>query len=225
MTQLYNRNLLSGISSEKIQAVLDEAIAWLDEAGHELSDDVTAAIKDRLAFRQAFLSALDLDVNVTENRETQSMRESLYRIELIAKSTALGKPVERAFSLKIQRRLASTVPPRPMVNIKFEDAVQHMTRFCQDMIDVQDILDYSGTHNLWVSVIIGNIHDLPLTNVHRTQYGSYSPESRSPLCISDLCVRGFSFMTRECLVPCRLSIFCLMTLPAWCCHSARYSIP
>ena len=146
--------MLSTISSKKVQAVLDEAIAWLDNEPQEFSEDIHAALKDRLAFRQAFLSALDLDVNVTENRQTRSMQESLHRIGLIAKSATLRKPVEDAFSLKIQRRLASTVPPRPMVNIKFEDAIKYMTRFCQDMIDVQDIIDYRGTYNLRVRIML-----------------------------------------------------------------------
>lgn len=62
----------------------------------------------------------------------------------------LGKSVPEAFSWKIQRRLASTVPPRPMVHVSAADATAHMTRFCQDAVDVQQILEYRGPYNLQV---------------------------------------------------------------------------
>lgn len=52
-----------------------------------------------------------------------------------------------AFSLKIQRKLASTVPPRPMVTISSDDALAHLKRLCQDAIDMQQMLDYTGPSN------------------------------------------------------------------------------
>ncbi|KAF7587158.1 hypothetical protein BBP40_007666 [Aspergillus hancockii] len=53
---------------------------------------------------------------------------------------------------KIQRKLASTVPPRPMVKINFEDALAHLKRLCKDAIDLLEVLDYCGPHNLKVIV-------------------------------------------------------------------------
>jgi hypothetical protein len=55
-----------------------------------------------------------------------------------------------AFSLKIQRKLASTVPPRPMVQIPSDDALAHLERLCQDAIDMQQMLDYRGPSNFKV---------------------------------------------------------------------------
>ena len=66
----------------------------------------------------------------------------------------LGKAVDEAFSLKIQRRLASTVPPRPMVKISPEDAIKHLKRFFHDAIDAQQILDYHGPYNLQVCALL-----------------------------------------------------------------------
>lgn len=58
-----------------------------------------------------------------------------------------------AFSLKIQRKLASTVPPRPMVNITSDDALAHLKRLCQDAIDMQQMLDYTGPSNFKVCTL------------------------------------------------------------------------
>lgn len=37
-----------------------------------------------------------------------------------------------------------------MVKISFEDALAHLKRLCQDAIDLLEVLDYSGPHNLKV---------------------------------------------------------------------------
>ena len=58
--------------------------------------------------------------------------------------------VEASFSIKIQRRLASTVPPRPIVNISFDEAIEQLTGLCQNGKDAYRILDYHGGDNLMV---------------------------------------------------------------------------
>jgi hypothetical protein len=132
---------------------VDEAIAWLEQPNDDMSLEIRNALLDRLIFRREFLSALDLELDVVERRSTLHLRSCIHQIQSIDKSSKLGKPVDDAFSVKIQRRLASTVPPRPMVKIDFGDAMKHMARFFQDLVDVQSILDYSGTYNLRVSVL------------------------------------------------------------------------
>ncbi|KAL1954838.1 hypothetical protein VTO42DRAFT_526 [Malbranchea cinnamomea] len=152
VSQLYNRKLLSDIDSEQIRAVVNEAIIWLERDGSGIEKEVKSALLDRLIFRREFLSALELATDSSDRKCIQHIRKSSRQLELIANSSTLGKSVEDSFSLKIQRRLASTVPPRPMVKVKFEDAIQFMTRLCQDFIDAQTILDYSGPHNLRTSL-------------------------------------------------------------------------
>ncbi|PGH18870.1 hypothetical protein AJ79_00286 [Helicocarpus griseus UAMH5409] len=148
VTQLYNRNLLSDVDSSRVQAIVNDALSWLENHKGEIDDTVREALVSRLIFRREFLSALDLDTLPAKERSTQPFLASLRQISLIQRSMAVGKHVPEAFSLKIQRRLASTVPPRPMVIMSPEDAIAHMTRFCQDAVDVQQILDYRGPHNL-----------------------------------------------------------------------------
>lgn len=146
--------MLSDVDPEEIQAVVSEAIAWLEKNESGISNELRAALLDRLTFRREFLSALEVAVDCPERKSIRHLEASLRQVELINKSSKLGKSVEDAFSLKIQRRLASTVPPRPMVRIKSEDAIEHMNRFCQDFIDAHTILDYTGTHNLRVNTPI-----------------------------------------------------------------------
>jgi hypothetical protein len=43
-------------------------------------------------------------------------------LQSIHSTHSLGTPVPTAFSPKIQRKLASTVPPRPIVELEFKDA-------------------------------------------------------------------------------------------------------
>jgi hypothetical protein len=104
-------------------------------------------------FRHEFLSALQQDVEVLETRSTENFASCIAQLQPLTETVALGKPVPDAFSLKIQRKLASTVPPRPMVNITSDDALAHLKRLCQDAIDMQQMLDYTGPSNFKVCTL------------------------------------------------------------------------
>lgn len=117
------------------------------------------AIRCRLLFRHNFLCALDEDLEVIDTRSTDNFASCLSALDVIAGTVAIGKPVPEAFSLKIQRRLASTVPPRPIVHISPEDALAHLKRLCQDAIDMQQMLDYRGPNNF-------KVHHFPFLTFH-----------------------------------------------------------
>ncbi|KAE8393159.1 amino-acid N-acetyltransferase subunit Mak10 [Aspergillus alliaceus] len=152
VTQLYNRSLLSQFDHEYFRNLLDRAISWIDGQGNSVDGKIKEAIKCRLLFRREFLLSLDQDINVLESRSTSHFSSCLLQLSPIADSLSLGRPVPEAFSWKVQRKLASTVPPRPMVNISFEDALAHLKRVCQDAIDLVEVLDYCGPYNLKVAV-------------------------------------------------------------------------
>ncbi|KAJ9215118.1 hypothetical protein DTO166G4_3196 [Paecilomyces variotii] len=152
VTQLYNRSLLTEFGVEQFYNIIDKAVSWIDGQEGKIDDELRAALKARLDFRKEFLDALDQDLDVMESRSTEKFASSLSKVPLIETSISLGKPVPNAFSLKIQRKLASTVPPRPMVKISHEDALDHVKRFCRDAIDIQEILDYRGPENLRVAL-------------------------------------------------------------------------
>ncbi|KAL1970414.1 hypothetical protein VTN77DRAFT_5575 [Rasamsonia byssochlamydoides] len=152
VAQLYNRSLLTEFDIESLQKIVNQAVSWLNEQEGRVDDGVKQALVDRLEFRKHFLTALGQDIDVVHTRSKGPFVSCLSLVLAIEKSVSLGKPVPEAFSLKIQRKLASTVPPRPMVTISSKDAIDHLRRFCRDAIDIQEILDYSGSYNLRVSV-------------------------------------------------------------------------
>ena len=59
----------------------------------------------------------------------------------------LGRPVHQSFSPKIQRRLASTVPPKPMVEKTFNKAVCILDQICRDCQEALKIIQF-GPNNV-----------------------------------------------------------------------------
>lgn len=115
----------------------------------EVNDALRSAIISRLKFRQDFLRALDLD-HPLEHMST-SWSPVLSGMTTIKATHQLGQPVPGAFSTKMQRRLASTVPPRPIVEFAFKDALDLLEQLCVDceeatrFIDLpQDPLEYQS---------------------------------------------------------------------------------
>jgi hypothetical protein len=148
VTHLYNRNLFSAFPTKDILTSLSEALQYVTET--TLSESVRDAVASRLRFRMSFLRALELGLDVIDDRKTEDWQTCLQVLPHLSKTNTLGKPVEESCSLKIQRRLASSVPPRPMVKISFEDAIAYLSRLCKDGIDVVQVLDYHGSSNLLV---------------------------------------------------------------------------
>lgn len=151
VSQLYNRNLLSAFDISHFHRLLDQAVSWVAEQA-DIDQKLKDAIHCRLVFRHEFLSALQQDVDVLETRSAENFTSCIAQLRPLTETVALGKPVPDAFSLKIQRKLASTVPPRPMVNITSDDALAHLKRLCQDAIDMQQMLDYTGPSNFKTAI-------------------------------------------------------------------------
>ncbi|CEJ61189.1 Putative Amino-acid N-acetyltransferase subunit Mak10 [Penicillium brasilianum] len=151
VTQLYNRHLLSSFDSSHFYRLLDQAITWI-ESQEGINEKLRDAIRSRLQLRWEFLAAVDQDLELLDTGSTDSFESCLNLLKPVTETFPLGKAVPEAFSLKLQRKLASTVPPRPIVHIKQEDALAHMKRLCQDAIDMQQILKYRGPSNFKTAV-------------------------------------------------------------------------
>lgn len=149
MTQLYNRNLLSLFDASHFYRLLDQAVAWVDEQ-KEIDEKIRGALRCRLMLRREYLFALDQDLEILDTRSADNFVSCLSHLAALTESVSLGQPVPEAFSLKIQRKLATTVPPRPIVHISPETALAHLKRLCQDAIDMQQMLDYRGPTNFKV---------------------------------------------------------------------------
>lgn len=149
VTQLYNRSLLTQFDANHFEDLIDQAVSWLDQQS-SIDENLRGAMKCRLGFRRTFLSAVEQDVDILQTQSTGHFAACLNQLPLLKESFSLGERVPDAFSLKIQRKLASTLPPRPIVTVSSEDALAHLTRLCEDAIDLKELLDYRGSHNLKV---------------------------------------------------------------------------
>ena len=154
VTQLYSCELLPRIATADLQGLLQTALTWVEEhfEGSKMTHEALIA---RLSFRMAFLSALESDGNAIATGAATRWTECASFLNAIQATTDAGQAVPAAFSVKIQRKLASTVPPRPIVKITFDRALAHVRRLCQDGSDIVRVFDFQGSNNLMVSGDLG----------------------------------------------------------------------
>lgn len=68
----------------------------------------------------------------------------------LVKTKHLGVAVNDSFSAKIQRRLASSIPPRPIVEISFEESYVYLNQLCRNGKEVYRALIHPSGSNLIV---------------------------------------------------------------------------
>ncbi|KAF2146119.1 uncharacterized protein K452DRAFT_219746, partial [Aplosporella prunicola CBS 121167] len=131
-THTYNRLLLTRFLEKEIVAILDQAEEWLGSSSVE--ETVKDALVSRLRLRKKLLEVTSPEESMEHLSEGWSQTREL--LSAVEKSHATGKFVKEAFSSKIQRRLASTVPPRPVVEPSFSEALKVAVELCQDCLEV-----------------------------------------------------------------------------------------
>ncbi len=114
------------------------------------SSETSNALCMRLKFRIAFLTAVSLADQRDSMLSKDAWEDVVALLPGVSTSHKLSKPVTDAFSVKLQRKLASTVPPRPVVTIAFEAAFKHLERLCHDGRALTEILNYHDSHSLMV---------------------------------------------------------------------------
>ncbi|KAI4272703.1 MAG: hypothetical protein LQ337_005116 [Flavoplaca oasis] len=149
VSNLYNRNLLTNIETNQIEVLLHEAIKFTEQQP-KLDEALRRAILARLTLRQQILRAMELELILEKDNRIQLWKNCMDLLPEIHQTQRLGTPVKEAFSVKMQRKLTSSVPPRPMVEITFEDAHEFLNNLCRDAADVYHVLDYHGCSNLLV---------------------------------------------------------------------------
>lgn len=148
VTNTFHRSLLDEISTYDIQQVVTETLLVVQNS-KDFSPDLLESLCLRLKFRRAYLDAVST-ASERSNDTTfwQEMLDCLPRLEA---TVSLGLPVAASFSTKLQRKLASTVPPRPMVEIDQKKAYKHLERLCYDGKRLMDILNFFDSESLMVS--------------------------------------------------------------------------
>lgn len=151
VTNTYHRTLLENIDRDEIRDEIMAARRTLHDRRLAITDDMAQALGLRLELRTAFLRAIEL-TELRSNPDSLSLPwfqlQSVW--EAINKTRHLGSPVPEAFSTKIQRRLASTMPPRPIVQPSPEETHAHFKKLFADGIDVLNVLRYSDSQSLLV---------------------------------------------------------------------------
>ena len=145
-TQVFNRPLLHSVAVDDVLVALQSARTHLSTLA--LAPDLEAAIAARLDLRLSFLFMLHscADATIPDPVRVRNPRSI---IEVVQTSSHLGKPVlSEVFTLKIQRRLASSVPPRPMVVINHEESFKFLTQLFTDTINAFELLDVSCSADL-----------------------------------------------------------------------------
>ncbi|MCJ1399551.1 hypothetical protein MMC11_002753 [Xylographa trunciseda] len=148
VSNLYNRRLVPDLSIENVEDLLDQAI-WLIEAKKELyTDHVRQALTSRLNFRKCFLRAALTDQSVSKEEHVAKWQICSSALVPLLETSKHGTAVPQSFSTKIQRRLASTVPPRPIMMNDLKDTSNYLQRFFADAEEAGGVFDcVKGSQN------------------------------------------------------------------------------
>jgi len=151
VTNTYSRTLLETIDGEAIRKIIRDERASLSSLAGEVSDDLIAAFDTRLLLRDAFLEIIEVSqTQYDPDVIRSSWKAALEIVARLKSSHALGKAVPEASSDKLQRKLASTMPPRPIVHLPFDDAVGKLKLLFEDGLEVIDVLNYTDSQCLQV---------------------------------------------------------------------------
>lgn len=154
VANLYNRNLLTEFEAADISNKIEDAITYVESDSCAITNrTLRDGLLNRLELRRKLLCAVQLD-DVVDGQRATLWECCLALLPTLSQTTKLGKPVSESISIKIQRRLASSAPPRPIINISFDDAFAQLNRLCQNARDAYRILDYHGGSHLLVSTCI-----------------------------------------------------------------------
>ncbi|TGJ85470.1 hypothetical protein E0Z10_g3285 [Xylaria hypoxylon] len=150
VTNTYERDFLAHTPVLAVKGLLQTALTEIRAPKEGFPQEICAALESRLELRIAFLEASDLSTMRDDTSELPKLPWTRMRhlIDSIENQHALGKPVPEAFSTKLQRRLASTMPPRAMVSLSFDECITHFKRFFQNGNEVIDVLQYTDPQSL-----------------------------------------------------------------------------
>lgn len=143
-THTFNRNMLTDLDDDQCLKMLMEAEEWLtsqSEIDTQLSETLVLRLRSRRDMYDVILPSFSSGLT------SEDWLAIGARIQDLMKSHGDGKAVDEAFSPKVQRRLASTVPPRPITDLQFEEACQNLSCLCDDIREVLRVSDEGPIQN------------------------------------------------------------------------------
>ncbi|KAL8833043.1 MAG: hypothetical protein Q9170_004548 [Blastenia crenularia] len=146
VSNLYNRTLLDNFETANVEELLSEAQRVT--RGSSMKEDARQAITTRLAFRQRILDAVKFDLNPDKEAQVRCWKHCSELLDQLIETHRVEMTMREAFSIRIQHTLASSVPPRPMVEISFINASMFLKDMCRDASEVYDILGCQGSSSI-----------------------------------------------------------------------------
>lgn len=136
ISHLFGRELLLKLSEEDAKMLLDDAIRWVVDS--DLSQAVKVALENRLQARKIYMLSAFGEANLwahlvafTEDKMTEE-------------SHNLSEAIPEAFSDKVQRRLATSTPPRPVPQFTWNDAQKKWIKLLSDIDEADRLTDSSA---------------------------------------------------------------------------------
>lgn len=184
-SQLFHRELLRRFEPGSILEITDTALSWLRIDGPHKT--ALAAIQNRVLFQQQFLKTLTANVSSREIDQS-AVQLTLGMLREVEKTTKLGAPINDCFSLKLQRKLASSVPPKPMIRISEEQTFSYLNQLFIDSANALRVLDMTNDNDFlgsyWIfmsqspqpSVFLRSLLQSYLVQDER-MFGQYSPSN------------------------------------------------
>ncbi|KAI9718854.1 MAG: hypothetical protein M1828_006543 [Chrysothrix sp. TS-e1954] len=130
-TQTYQRDLLTDVPDQQCATLLEDACSWLRD---RRKDNYTDALIVRLEARKTFVESFAPAENGTSS-PVERWTAQKERYKSIRDSHHLASSVKTAFSSKMHRKLASTAPPRPPIELSFDDSIDELSRMCDDLME------------------------------------------------------------------------------------------
>lgn len=141
--------MLSKIPPQEVLSILGSARSRLPELG--LKPPLHDALKARLDVRYFLLNMLH-NCSIGIPSDKISIEELTSLINFVEKTKDLGQPVSAdAFTLKMQRRLASSVPPRPMIVTPKDEAFIFFKQLVTDATRAFEVLKITCSVDLLVA--------------------------------------------------------------------------
>lgn len=131
--------------------LLDKSLTWLDETTY--SSDICAALRTRILLRRTLLLDFSKGADKWHTGAVAEWQSSLTLLEQVEKSHGTGKSVPEVWSSSIQRKLASQVPPRPILKNPFPHAVRDLRQLCNETNDILQLLRYESATNQMVRMV------------------------------------------------------------------------
>jgi N-alpha-acetyltransferase 35, NatC auxiliary subunit len=146
-------SLFDDISASEFIKLLTEALEIVEtEIGKQTSQSLEG-IKARLEFRLKFLEIVSGTISSTKARRS-ALENCINMLPTITATMNLGKELPQAFSTRIQRKLSTQVPPRPMVTIDPKEAETSLKTLLFNLLEIECIYEYNSPHEIMVLCLL-----------------------------------------------------------------------